>query len=366
MAILRDILDSLEQLAPARYAFPGDRIGLQVGDPSASVSRVAVSLDSSPDAARFAQEIGAQLLLSHHPLIWDPLKHVRTDQHPGSTLGVLLGSGIAFVGAHTNWDAAPGGVNDTLAELLGLEAVERFGYANPTPQFKLVTFVPHRERDLVIDALSAAGAGVIGEYERCAFVSPGSGTFFPGAGANPAIGEVGVRAEVEESRLEMLVPGHLVEPVRAALQTAHPYEEPAYDFLVLEPNPGMQAGRIGLLPAAMTLRDFSRHVDSILDIRSWTWGAPDRPVRRVAVVGGAADGEWESARRAGADVFVTGEIKQNVAVDACAADFPVVAAGHYATEHPGMVKMAREMGRRMPEVDWRVFAPESGHAGRPW
>lgn len=366
MPTIDDVLEVLEDLAPARYAFGFDRIGLQVGSGSGSVRTAVVSLDSSPAAAARVVEEDGQLLLSHHPLIWEPLRTIDTSRHPGSTLARLIEAGAAFVAAHTNWDCAPGGINDVLAERLELNEVQAFGSSEPPSLFKLVVFVPEDARDALLDALSAEGAGRIGAYERCAFWSPGTGTFVGGDGTNPVVGQRGRIEEVPELRLEMLVPADRLGSVRDALLASHPYEEPAYDFLVLDGGLGQAAGRIGRLASSTDLASLATGIDQALQTRCWSWGDPSRPIECVAVVGGSADGEWRAAMAAGADVLVTGEVKQNVAVEADAAGFAIVAAGHYATEQPGMERLKELLITRLPEVRWVLFEPKGGRSGRPW
>ena len=150
--------------------------------------------------------------------------------------------------------------------------------------------------------------------------------------------------------------------VERALRTAHPYEEPAYDLLLLPPSPEQPAGRVGVREAT-TLADFAAETEARLATRAWAWGDPARPIRRVAVVGGAADGEWRAAQRAGADVLVTGEVKQHVAVEAAESGFALVAAGHYATEQPGVEALRDRMAEVCPAVDWRLFVPASRGLG---
>lgn len=346
-------------------AFPWDRIGLQIGDRGARVERAAISLDSSPAAAAEAAESGCDLLLSHHPLIWNPLESIGGD-HPGPTLCTLIQSGIAFIAAHTNWDAADGGVNDTLAQRLGLSEVRRFGSSAPLRTFKLVVFAPVSETSALIDALSAAGAGVIGEYERCAFFHEGQGTFRGSERTHPTIGQPGRIEEVAEDRIEMVVPEDRIRSVEQALRTAHPYEEPAYDFFPLREASQPGIGRIGQISEPVDLHAFRTYVDERLETRSWVWGAPGRTVKKVAVVGGAADDEWKQALEAGADAFVTGEVKQNVAVEAEAAGLSILAAGHYATENPGMEVLRDRLEEALPEIEWRHYEPHRGFGGRPW
>jgi dinuclear metal center YbgI/SA1388 family protein len=171
MASVQDVLAVLEQIAPTRYAFPWDKVGLQVGDPRAEVRRGLVALDRSLLAISKAGELGAQVLLTHHPLIFEPLNSVTTQSYEGRAIQQLLGSGIAHVAAHTNWDAAAGGINDALATRLSLSQVSDFGSAADANNCKLVFFVPASHLNSVIDACSDAGAGGIGDYSRCAYYS---------------------------------------------------------------------------------------------------------------------------------------------------------------------------------------------------
>jgi dinuclear metal center YbgI/SA1388 family protein len=365
MAKVQDVLAALESIAPTRYAFGFDKVGLQVGDPNQNVERAVVSLDRSLGAVAFAAEAKAQLLVAHHPLIFRPLDTVDTRSHEGRTVVELIRNGTSFVAAHTNWDSARGGINDTLADLLELSDVTDFGHAAEVNSLKLVFFVPAHAADSVIDAVSGAGGGVIGAYARCAFANPGTGTFDAGASTNPAIGAAGERTQVDEVRVEMLVPSAKAGAVTRALVKAHPYEEPAYDLHVLRGNPEQPAGRVGSLAAPTTLAALLETVGAKLGVRAWAWGDADRRIRRVAVVGGAADGEWVAAQRAGADVLVTGEVKQHVALEAAESGFALIAAGHYQTEHPGCATLRDRLAKALPEVDWRLFTPAPGQHGRP-
>lgn len=362
---LREILVALEGIAPARYAFSFDRVGLQVGDPDTEVTHAVVSLDRSRAAVTHAKEIGAELLLAHHPLLFAPLKEVVATDHVGRTVLDLAAAGIAFVAAHTNWDSARGGVNDELSRRLGLDDVADFGGAAEVEQLKLVFFAPSEATDRLLDALSAAGAGVIGDYRRCAFLGEGRGTYVGGEGTKPMVGVAGRVETTAETRVEMVLRKDQHRAVERTLREAHPYEEPAYDFLLSPPVREQPAGRVGVLPEPMTLAAFTSTTEAVLSTRALAWGDPDRTIRRVAVVGGAADGEWRAAQRAGADVLVTGEVKQHVALEAAESGFALVAAGHYATEQPGAEALRDRMAALCPAVDWRLFAPAPGFAGRP-
>jgi dinuclear metal center YbgI/SA1388 family protein len=355
MAFVEDILEALERVAPARYAFDWDKM----------VERAVVSLDRSMGAIHFAMEQDAQFLLTHHPLIFSPLSSVTTDTYEGRAIQRLLYYGIAHAAAHTNWDAAGGGINDALVELLQLRNVKPFGMSSGADSFRLTVYVPSEALNAVLDACAAAGAGVIGNYRRCAFYSTGAGTFEASSEANPHLGNPGERTTVEEERLEMFCPSQLTSGVVKAMKAAHPYEEPAFDLIPLSKGQGQQLGRIGELAEAVSLSDFSASVDAALGTRSMTWGWADKPITRVAVEGGAADSDWQAAKAAGASVLVTGEVKQHIALEAAESNFAIIAAGHYATEHPGCESLRLRMAQEVPDVEWFLFEPQPGMSGRP-
>ena len=365
MATVSDVLEALERIAPASYAFSWDKIGLQVGDPSQRVLKAVVSLDRSLAAISFASDRGAQLLLTHHPLIFEPLGSVTSATYEGRAISELIRRGVSHIAAHTNWDAAPGGINDALAAQLGLTDVKSFGSAAATLEFKVVVFAPRESVDALIDACASAGAGVIGDYRRCAFIQDGVGTFEAGTDASPTIGRPGERSSVDEARIEMVCPDGRIRQVLAACRSAHPYEEPAIDVVSLRNGTGNPMGRIGNPQTPMVLADFVEHVDQSLATRSQVWGKAEKSIRRVAVVGGAADTEWRAARSAGADILVTGEVKQHVALEASESGFALIAAGHYATEQPGCAALANRLAVEVSEVDWELFDPLPGAAGRP-
>ena len=231
---------------------------------------------------------------------------------------------------------------------------------------KIVFTVPEDRAEMTITACAEAGAGTIGAYRRCAFSVQGVGTVEPLPGANPAVGQVGRREDVLEARIEMSSPADNLSQVLRALREAHPYEEPAIDIYELSSNAEMPAGRIGGLNPPLALRAFSERLDHQLNVRSMTWGDPGALIARVAVTGGAADGEWKAAKAAGANVFVTGEVKQHIALEAVESGMAIIAAGHFATENPGSRVLMERMRELVPEISWLFFEPAEGAAGRPF
>ncbi len=343
MPTVRDLLKSVEELAPPHLAFSFDHVGLQVGDPSAEATRVAVSLDSSLAAVRFAIENGCNALVSHHPVIWDALPSVRSDDVRQRVVVEMIRGGLSFIAAHTNWDCAEGGINDALADRLGLTDAKPFGYSTRIERLKMAVFAPKGSEAGIIDAASAAGAGVIGAYSRCAVTHPVTGTFLGGEGSSPVIGQAGEIEEVDEVRIEMVLDAAVKPAVDKAVRKAHPYEEPAIDYLLTADQNPTPAGRIGSLASPLSGEELVRHVDEALQTRSWIWPGHDRPIKRVAVVGGAADSDWKAALADGADAYVTGEVKQNVAIEASESGLTILASGHYATEQPGVEVLAEKL-----------------------
>jgi len=322
------------------------------------------TLDATEDAVAWAATKGAELVVSHHPLIWEPLTSIRWDERKGLVVKALTATGTSLIAAHTNWDCARGGVSDALAARLGLIDVRPFGSASTAPGWKLVTFVPTDWSEKVLDAVSEAGGGRIGDYSRCAFLAEGTGTFFGGEGTEPVIGRAGQIETVRESRIECVVPDDAVQAVEAALLRAHPYETPAYDLVRLRDASGHPVGRIGSLPAPMDFSAFKSSVEKALSTRALAWGPPGN-VSTVAVCGGAGDDDWRLARQKGADVFVTGEVRHHNTVEA-ESDIRLVQAGHYATEQPGVEALASALASRLDGVACHVYEPEQGRGGRPW
>ncbi|HYE96749.1 MAG TPA: Nif3-like dinuclear metal center hexameric protein [Rubricoccaceae bacterium] len=338
MPTVRDLAATLEAWAPPGQKLDYDHVGLQVGDASAAVERVLVALDLTPAVVDEAAELKADLVITHHPLLFRPLQRLTTDDPAGALALRLAQAGIAYYALHTNLDAAPGGVSFALAEHLGLEGVRSL---EPTEGAlkKLVTFVPATHAEAVRRALADAGAGRIGAYEGCTFEVTGTGRFRPTDAARPFIGEAGGPEEtVEEVRLEMEVMKWDVARAVAALKAAHPYEEVAYDLYPVEQAATRAGfGAVGTLPEAVPLRGFLAHVAERLDAGALRYaGHPDASVRTVAVCGGAGASLLKHALRVGADAYVTADVSYHRFFEALAPDgmprIALIDAGHYETE----------------------------------
>ncbi len=335
----------LHALYPPHLAESWDNVGLQVGDPAAEVRGVLVCLDPSERALQEAADTGAQAILTHHPLIFKPLKALTPTDETGRIIFRAVQQGIAVLCAHTNLDCARNGLNDWLAWRLGIEDAAPLA-AGEADLLKLIVFVPSGYEGRVAKALFRSGAGHIGEYDSCSFQSPGTGTFRGGDEANPFLGEKGRLERAAEIRLETVVPRHRVGRTVERLLKAHPYEEPAYDLIPLENRrTDVGLGRIGRLPHPLPLHDFARQVKEALGAASLRIvGDQDRQVHKVALCGGSGASLYSEARRQGADLLITGDIKYHDARRAETEGMALIDAGHFATEHLMVPHIAAALG----------------------
>lgn len=326
------IVQLMEQLAPKHYAVPDDKIGLQLGSLRGEVRKVLVTLDVNEEVVDEAVREGANLIIAHHAIIYRPLAHLQTDLPAGRLYAKLLRHDIAVYVAHTNLDVADGGMNDLMAEALGLRELSNLEDVHTDKLKKLVVFVPEAHHAAVLDALFGAGAGWIGDYSHCSFNVEGTGTFLPREGTDPYIGQTGKLEQVREIRIETIVPESLEKKVVQAMLKAHPYEEVAYDLYPMDlKGRSFGLGRVGRLAAPVTLGEFAERVKLKLEVPTVRLvGDPDRIVRKAAVLGGSGGRYVRHALFAGADVLVTGDIDYHTAQDALAAGLAIVDPGHNA------------------------------------
>ncbi|MGG3892980.1 Nif3-like dinuclear metal center hexameric protein [Geobacillus stearothermophilus] len=351
-----EVIQLVERLAPKQLAMEGDRIGLQIGTLNKPVRKVMIALDVLEDVVAEAINQRVDLIIAHHPPLYRPLKQLLTDDGHGRTIAACIKHDIAVYAAHTNLDVAFGGVNDWLAEALGLSETAVLVPTYTEPLKKLVVYVPASHAEAVRAALGDAGAGHIGRYSHCTFNSHGIGTFLPEEGAQPFIGEQGKLEEVEEVRIETIVPTSLERNVIQAMLAAHPYEEVAYDLYPLD-NEGRRfgLGRIGRLPQPVTLRAFAEQVKTAFSVPAVrVVGRLDDLVQTVAVLGGDGNKFVAAAASAGADVYVTGDVYYHTAHDAQALGLRLVDPGHNVEKvmKQGLARyLMAELRKRQWETD---------------
>ncbi|WP_088072754.1 Nif3-like dinuclear metal center hexameric protein [Gottfriedia luciferensis] len=323
-------VQQFEELFPKHLAEEGDPNGLQIGTLSKQITKVLIALDVTKDVVEEAIAIGANLIIAHHPIIYRPLKKIDTDSEPGKIVELCIKHDIAVFAAHTNVDIAEIGVSDFLAEALQLENTSVLAPTYVEKLIKLVVYVPKTHVEVVRDALCKAGAGHIGNYSHCTFNSDGTGTFMPLSGTTPFIGQQGQLEEVEEVKVETIVPELKLKNVLKSMHKAHPYEEVAYDTYVLN-NEGKTygIGRIGSLKEELSLEEFAHYVKEKLDLQGVrVVGNLNDKVKKVAIVGGDGNKFAFHAKRNGADVYLSGDIYYHVAQDWKMLNLNIVDAGH--------------------------------------
>ncbi|MHB1361801.1 MAG: Nif3-like dinuclear metal center hexameric protein [Thermoleophilia bacterium] len=348
-------LEIIERLAPAGLAEEWDNAGLQTGARGTETKAVLVALNITAEVLDEAARTGCGIILTHHPLIFPAVNSVSEDSEAGRLISRAVREGIAIVAAHTNLDAAPGGLADTLAELMDLRHPEPIEAA-PAGWSKLVVFVPASDIDRVRAGLFAAGAGGIGNYRRCSYITEGKGTFLPLEGAHPAVGEVGRDQTVDELRLETVFPSEKVDEVITALMNVHPYEEPAYDIYPLETRRrDAGSGRVGELATETRLDDFAGSLAELFGLRQASYaGDPGMPVRRVALVPGSGAGMMAAAARK-ADVLVTGDFKYHHTMQAAELGLALIDIPHDVSEHTALAAWAPKLQQELAPSGVKVI-----------
>lgn len=359
MKTIAELVRWLEDFAPSRLAESWDNVGLLWGDPAASTDRVMTCLTVTSKVADEAIEERAGVILSHHPILFRGTKRIRADLPETAYLWKLARAGIAVASPHTAFDNTRGGINDILAQRLGLVDVGPLRPAASSPKegnplFKVVVFTPEADREAVLAAAFHAGGGRIGNYAECSFAIPGEGTFFGDESTTPAVGAKGRRESVAELRLEMVCDSNRLVPLLDAVRAAHSYEEPAIDVYPLQritppsaDDPGI--GRIGRRSEPISLQDFALVVAKVLGLESiQAVGDPRKRVARVAIACGAGDDFLADAARSGADVLLTGEARFHRGLEAEALGIGLITAGHHATERIGVEVLATLVAAGFP------------------
>jgi len=347
---IQDILSFLDQLAPPAYQESYDNATLICGDRNWNLTGVICTLDCTEAVVEEAIQQGANLIVTHHPIVFKGLKTITGKTYVERTIIKAIQANVAIFAIHTNLDNVAGGVNRRIADRLGLQQPR---ILQPKRQLlnKLVFFVPIVAKNKVLEAVFQAGAGQIGEYSDCAFSSEGLGQFTPSENANPSLGQRG-QAHVEpELRVEVILPVHLSSKVLAALKAAHPYEEVAYYLSNLEnENQEVGAGMIGTLPESMSEEEFLDYLKQRMNL-SIVKHSPltGNRIKKVAVCGGAGIFLLGDAKKAGADVFVTADIKYHEYFDAEGV-LLLCDIGHYESEIFTKDLLAEVLSQNFPNI----------------
>lgn len=332
MVQLKQVIQILEKEVPLIYQESYDNCGLLVGSSEMEVRGILLCLDCTEDVLQEALEKNANVIVAHHPLIFSGIKRITGSNATERILIKAIQNGMAIYAMHTNLDNQLHGVNAKLASRLGLLSTKILSPLSSV-LYKLITYVPESHTELVRKSLFEAGAGQIGRYSECSFSSSGVGTFLPGEGSEPFVGEPGNRHAEAEQRLEVLVTAHGLNAALQHLKKAHPYEEPAYDVISLKnENSQLGAGLVGELAESLSetqLMDLIKEKFKIPSVRHTR--LLQQPVQRIAVCGGSGSFLLKQAIQSGAQVFITADFKYHQFFEA-ENKIVIIDIGHYESE----------------------------------
>lgn len=370
---INDLIQAMQKIAPLEYAESWDRVGLLVGDRARPLDGpVFLTIDLTERVLDEARAARASAILAYHPPIWEPLPRLTSDSPRQRVLLRAVESGMAVFCPHTALDAAAGGITDWLCEGLSsgtpgpngtvgriagdCRALTPHDSLDPAQEVKIVTFVPASAVDKVRAGLASAGAGLIGNYSLCSFAVEGTGTFLPGEGSNPTIGERGRIEHAHEMRLEMVCASRALPLALATLRQFHPYEEPAIDVykLLAQPKRNVGPGRRLMLDRPSTLAQLAARLKTYLGharIQVASVGGPDdlsRQVSLLAVVPGAGAKLAPLAQAEMCEVFITGEMKHHDVLECLHNGMSVILAGHTNTERGYLPRLAARLSSMLP------------------
>jgi dinuclear metal center YbgI/SA1388 family protein len=349
-----EITAAIEDMIPSALAQDWDNTGLLVGRINKNVSKVLLTIDITRAVIAESKRLKVDLIISYHPVIWDGLKQVTTNG-PGSLIYDLVRCGISVYSIHTALDVVKGGVNDGLAEIIGIRDTEPIGDFVARPggdNYKLVVFVPIDAVNKLANAIFSSGAGAIGNYSHCSFRSEGKGTFLPLAGSRPTIGRKGKLEEVTEARLEAVVPADKIAQVVAAMRKAHPYETPAFDVIKLyDVESRFGLGRMGKVTPPRRLVDIIKAIKKSTGAKAvGIVGKQARMVRKAAVCAGSCGKIINQVISAGCDLYVTGELKHHHALAAQEAGVTCLCLSHTVSERFILKKLSKQLQKKLKGV----------------
>lgn len=332
MILIKDVVSYLESIAPSRLQEGYDNAGLIVGEYETEVKGILICLDSIEATIDEAIASGTNLIVAHHPIVFKGLKRFNGNSYVERTVIKAIKNDIAIYAIHTNIDSVINGVSAKIAEKLGVENVSVLS-PKETDRLKLETYVPVSKVKEVLNALFAAGAGAEGDYSDCSFTADGMGSFRPGVGADPYVGEVGELHQEPETKVEVTFSSSLKSKIIRELYAAHPYEEVAYNVFKLENisrNEGL--GVVGTLASSIDVDVFLNRIKTNMKAGVVRYTQPvKKEVKRIAICGGSGSFLLSAAKKAGADLFLTADFKYHEFFDA-ENEIVIADIGHYESE----------------------------------
>lgn len=345
--VINEVIDVLERWAPPVLQEEYDNSGLQTGDRNAEAVAALIALDCTEEVVAEAVKRGCNIIIAHHPVIFRGLKSLTGRNGVERTILAAIRNNIAIYAIHTNLDNVITGVNAEIATRLGLRNIEVL-VPRPAQLRKLVVYVPHAHAEAVRQAMFDAGAGHIGLYDECSFNLEGQGTFRAGEGTKAFVGEKGVRHNEPETRIETVL--HLLneQAIIQAMIAVHPYEEVAYDVYPLHnAMRSVGSGAIGHFEHSISEEEFLDRVKTVFGGSLRHTALRGRSVRRVAVCGGSGAFLIGRARAAGADAYLTADIKYHQFFEA-EGQLLVADIGHYESERFTMQLIQGHLRRKLP------------------
>jgi dinuclear metal center YbgI/SA1388 family protein len=345
---ISDIVSFLESLANPALQEHYDNAGLITGQADWNCTGIICSLDATEDVVQEAMDRRCNMIVAHHPIIFGGLKKINGKNYVEKTIISAIKNDIAIYAIHTNLDNVITGVTGKMAAMLGLQNITILSPKENTLK-KLYTFTPVEKADQVRTALFAAGAGHIGNYSETSFNTDGTGTFKAGAGANPFVGDIGKMHHEKETKIEVLFPAYLEKAVINALLNAHPYEEVAYDIVNLSNTSQKEgSGILGELPAAIDETAFLTHLKQIFKLKIIRHSPLlNRPIKKVALCGGAGSFLISKALASAADIFITADMKYHEFFDANSC-MVIADIGHYESEQFTIELLAEFLEKKFP------------------
>jgi dinuclear metal center YbgI/SA1388 family protein len=334
MVNIQEIIGLITKMAPQRLAYDWDNSGLQIGNYSQMIERVLLTLDVTEEVLEESVIKNCQFIISHHPLIFKGIKNIHTQNKLGRIIFYAIKNNISIFSVHTNFDIANNGMNDYLAKLLGIIDTYPIDITEQKKYYKFVVFVPEEYYEKVSDVIFSSGAGHIGNYSHASFSTKGESTFKPLPGSMPFKGKIGELRIENERRVETIVPAEIINKLIKKVLKVHPYEEVAYDVFPLE-NEGEKIGlgRIGRLSEKIKLIDYIEIIKDKLNLSMVKFvGNKNSVILKVAVCGGSGADLIRKAKRSGADLFITSDIKYHESQMAEEIGLNLIDAGHYETE----------------------------------
>ncbi len=345
---IKDLLLVFTEVADLSLQESYDNSGLLIGSADTEVNQVLLAIDVTEAVIEEAIQKKCELIIAHHPLIFKGLKRISDGNLVERTVTAAIKNTIAIAAMHTNLDNVKSGVNGKLAAILGIKNTNMLSASNDKLK-KLSVFCPLAHADQVRKAMFESGAGHIGAYDSCSFNISGTGTFRGGEQTNPFVGQIGKLHQEEEIRIETILPDYLLNKVIKNMLEAHPYEEVAYDIYPLEnKHNAIGSGLIGELDSPVEEVEFLKFIQQKLGTPVLKHTAfTGKKVQRIAICGGSGAFLLHKAKAAGADVFVTADLKYH---DFFEADgkLLVVDAGHFETEQFTKELMAEMIQKKIP------------------